>query len=443
MGALIIQIQVDVEILLPRLSFVLDFINGHPLNDGRLRLLTQNTEVDGPSLYYGENRAEHAIFVPAQLLFFTQSGMRSSTSCINAYDFGNSRVYSVEGRERRVANFFDGAAFGFDVFEAIFFHLSRYEECHFDGKEEMKLENLQLKRAGLEQIPVVDHLVVALMSALGVKPEERPTTFILSHDLDIIYKYNRFLDAVKAFAWPIVYRRNFLWGWRNIRGYFKVRKGSMKDPYDSYDFLFRPGRKWIRKVVFFMAGGESAYDLYDQNYARSLPGIWKIAKERGYEIGLHPSYNTAGDAQMMAEEKEQLEQLSGEKIRITRQHFLRYFFNRTSENIESNGFELDSTLGFTRWIGFRSGTGFRHHLYDFEREKAFSFRVLPLVVMDSSLIHQTGDDMEKFRSTLFEFLDLNRMDTQITFNFHNSTFDSTLKKRRNLRSILDDLEAKL
>jgi hypothetical protein len=437
---LIIYVKVESEILLPRLDYVLAFINGHPQLGGKIQFLSQEPREDHKKLYYGGSSGSKAMFMPARQMFFQNRVVDTRTLKLNAYSFEQSRIFGVGKEERKERPFFDGSTFAFDVFETLFFHLSRYEECFPGDKNSRESDDILVKKANLEQEPLVDQLVIALVKALGLKLDVSATSYLLTHDIDKIYKYNHGWDAIKAFAWPIVYRQNLLWGWKNITGYFQVRKGKSKDPYDTYDFLFRSESKWKKKIVFFMAGGESPYDLYDQSYAKNLPMIWALAKDKGYEIGLHPSYKTAEDATMMEAEKKNLEKLSQEKLRNTRQHFLRYFFPKSSKIIEKSGFELDSTLGFTRWIGFRTGTGYAHHLYDFEEEKAFSFQVLPLVVMDSSLIHQTRDDMEKFRSTLFAFLKRNRMGTQITFNFHNSTFDSTLSKRKKLRSILDELE---
>lgn len=437
---LIIFVQVESKILLPRLHYVLDFINGHPLLDGKMRFVSHVPDKDHLTLYYGQTRRTEGLFLPAQRLFFTKKVVEIKALCLNAFSYQQSTVYSVEGKERKERPFFEDFVFAFDVFETLFFHLSRYEECFPEEGKARELKDLLVKRTNLEQEPLVDQLILAMARALGMDLTIPATAFVLTHDIDKIYKYNHFWDAIKAFVWPIVYRLNPIWGWRNIIGYYQLRRGESKDPYDTYRFLFRSGSAWRKKIVYFMAGGESSFDLYDLSYAQNLPKIWEMAREKGYEIGLHPSYHTAGNEKMMAQEKQNLEKLSKKNLRNTRQHFLRFLFPISSQIIENNGFELDSTLGFTRWIGFRSGTGFEHHLYDFDKEKAFTFYVLPLVVMDSSLIHQTRDDMEAFRSVLFAFLDRHRSGTQITFNFHNSTFDSTLKKRQKLISVLEELE---
>ncbi|MBK8349317.1 MAG: hypothetical protein IPL08_17520 [Saprospiraceae bacterium] len=62
-------------------------------------------------------------------------------------------------------------------------------------------------------------------------------------------------------------------------------------------------------------------------------------------------------------------------------------------------------------------------MYNFELEKPYNFIEIPLVVMDMAIIHQVGWDADLFKKHLDAFLLKNNHFTQITFNFHNSTFD--------------------
>jgi flavodoxin len=249
------------------------------------------------------------------------------------------------------------------------------------------------------------------------------------------------VDLFKTMAWPVVFKYDLKQAYRNLVRFFKVSSGKMKDPYDSYDFLFLEKGRWKKKIVYFMAGGKSKYDLYDSYYKKAFKGLVLKVQKAGYEIGLHPSFETADNLRMLMKEKKTIERESSKRVKHSRQHFLHFFPNKTSELIQKAGFKTDSSLGFTKRIGFRTGTGFEHHLYDFINEKAFDFQELPLVLMDSSLIHQTAGNMEEFRKQLISFMQMNNKGTQITLNFHNSTFDSTIKERKLLKSIYLEMEA--
>jgi hypothetical protein len=443
---LIVYVKTGAEIVVARLQYVLDFIERHPMGRQQIRCVLTKPETRHLVLYYGVDPDENGFFVPAQTLFFNENLKNIPSLFANGYDHDGDKIWSVENRIVEKKPFFRDGRFAFDVFETLFFHLSRYEEWFADtrgtGSCQMIPENHHLLvRSGIEQIPVVDRLVAALYGSFGAVGGPFPTRYVMTHDIDKIYKYNRFPDMLRAFAWPIVYKRNILWGIRNLSEYLRVIAGSRKDPYDSYDFLFKQTSFWHRKRVFFMAGGKTRYDLYDRYYRRDFPGILKKAQAAGYEPGLHPSFNTACRPELLQAEKDHLMQESGQIILHSRQHFLRFSPRETPRHLEKTSFSTDSSIGFTRRIGFRSGTGFEHKLYDFELEKPFPFTELPMIVMDSALIHQTHDNPDQFIEALTDFLTRNRAGTQITFNFHNSTFDSTIPRRKKLGHFYLQLEA--
>jgi hypothetical protein len=147
-----------------------------------------------------------------------------------------------------------------------------------------------------------------------------------------------------------------------------------------------------------------------------------ISNKRGYQIGIHPSFESWKDLGMFLAEKQKLEEAIGKAVKISRQHFLRFSFPETAAIIDELGLEEDSTIGYAERIGFRCGTGFPYHLYDFKNERPYKFLEHPLVFMDSALFYESDHDPQKFETIWRGFLSQNKERTQITFNFHNSRF---------------------
>ena len=85
-------------------------------------------------------------------------------------------------------------------------------------------------------------------------------------------------------------------------------------------------------------------------------------------------------------------------------------------------FNVDESLGFPDRVGFRCGTGFPYHLYNFTKEKAYHFLEIPLVFMESALLRESGFNEDKLKEIWSSFLNENARNTMITFNFHNSRF---------------------
>lgn len=440
---MLVYIYTKADLIKSRLKYVLEFLEGHPNLGGKVSFRLEKSEEQHVQINYGI--PEEADFqMPAQGALFKDDSIAADQLFSNIYDLDGSNIYSVETIKKDRQAFIVETLFSFDVFESIFFHISRYEEWFADraiiNKSGMVPEHLLLnQRAGIEQIPVVDWLVSAFGMVLGIPVKKEKTRYVLTHDIDKIYKYNNFLDAINAFGWPIVYKRNLVWGIRNIFGYIDVLLGRKKDPYDSYSSLFSFSKIWDKKIVFFMAGGRTRYDLYDRHYQEDFPEILKKALDAGYLPGIHPSFDTAGKQELLETELAQIEREAGRPIVHSRQHFLHYFPRKTGRILESSGIKLDATMGYTRKIGFRTGTGFEHSLYDFDQERPYSFQELPLVVMDSSLIHQSADQIEHAIQILSDFLQNNAKGTQICFNFHNSTFDSTLPSRSRLKEFYQRL----
>ena len=132
--------------------------------------------------------------------------------------------------------------------------------------------------------------------------------------------------------------------------------------------------------------------------------------------------------------------LNENNIDIVRTHYLRLDIQKTFEIFESIGLKTDSTLGYANDIGFRCGTGFEYYPYNFKEERAWKFKEIPLVLMDSALLFgQCNDDINCFNEKMQAFLIQNSLNTHITFNFHNATFDNSLKSRLGLKKMYLDL----
>ena len=83
-------------------------------------------------------------------------------------------------------------------------------------------------------------------------------------------------------------------------------------------------------------------------------------------------------------EKEKLESIVGHTIHGIRQHYLN-FDQITSKLQESAGFVYDSTVGFSKGIGFRRGTCFPYHPFDFDSSRELSLLEIPLIIMDGAI----------------------------------------------------------
>lgn len=444
---------------LPRISYVLDFLSAHPNAPlGGVRwLLTEQPVADMICVGYGRVPRPTGFHVPAQHLIFRHLLPAVASLAPKCYKFGDLTLFSVENSVTTgtaEALFFRSNAdiavhFGFDWIETLFFHLSRLEEYqaglhHLDEHGILSSGRQFLPAHRLHHRPVVDHLVNAIYRAIGLAPQEHPTSWTVTHDIDHLrlfspaFKLGRYLGGIT--------KRH-----RSLRGllpllkcYRDCRWRGTTDPYLSFEWLFaRPNH--LERIIYLAAVQRP--HVLDPSYGLDEPRIreaWDLAADLGYDLGLHPSYQTWRNADLLQAELDRLQQWSGRPIKHTRQHYLRFAFPDTPDIIEQSGLSEDSTLGYRDRIGFRCGTGFAYHLYNFTREKKYTWLEKPLVVMDIALLREAVFHPAALTELWTRFTQANQRGTHITVNFHNSVFFEPelhgLPLRNLYHTLVDDLD---
>lgn len=409
-----------------RLQYILDFIQNHPLAKGRLMFVRGEADL---RIYYGiskYDRRKGAYFIPAQGDFFKKEWINSMDYHANTYFTPTHKIFSIEKELKENQEFLVEQTFSFDIFETIFFHISRYEEWNCDEADKdlwdmMQTQKQFLVKKSIHQIPVVDHLVFALLTALKLAPEPQSTTINVSHDIDEIRFFSNLWKPIRRSGGLILKRKSFNSQKRLWVTYLKTILGNERDPFDTFDWMISRSNK-VGKVIYFLVGGKTKYDTpYDLSTLR-MREIFTICKERGYTIGLHPSYAAWDEEGMFVKEKKRLEDAINDTVHCSRQHYLHFDFVRTASILEHNKIQQDSSIGFNECIGFRCGTGFPYQLYNFIGERPYAFKECPLVFMDSALFLEGNYSIEQIITLWDSFMEKNSHLTNITFNFHNSRF---------------------
>lgn len=422
-----------------RLRYVIDFLERHSCaSEGVKWHFNPSTPVENSvSVEYGidlqNKNLQDSFFIPQQKLFFLKNNISNKLLFANNYLFINQTLFSVESQKNPTANFIDSEAaqFQFDVFETIFYHISRYEEYFCSPKEYDEWDMMRSDRQFLcvykiEKQAVVDILVYNFYHALGLQAQKTKTSFQMTHDIDGIRRWekNGFFKLLRATVGAAIRReslKNFI---RLYQSFIKIKFGNKKDAWDTFDFLLIEAP--IKKIIYFLT---KKYHRFDgQDYAINDDKILKImelAKNKNYIIGLHPSYLSHENKTFWQSEKCEFEDQLKIKLTHSRQHYLHFSMQKTPDILQINEVENDSTLGYQDRIGFRCGTGFDYFLYNFAKETKYNFLETPMVLMDCALLKECNYDHILFDQILFDFLEQNYFFTKITFNFHNSIFDDS------------------
>lgn len=411
---------IEQDIIINRLEYTLKFIQNHPCAPKDILWITENDNTH-ITVGYGVNIGDYSVpYVPF---------------CFNKEDMPLPYHKSLILNGMTIYGFGpeENEGFGFDIFQTIFYHISRYEEWYLPSNQidthgMMRSELQFLVKNGLHDSPVVDHLIYAFYLYLGMQPLKIETQYSLTHDIDAIRRLPSFYKFLRAIANTILYQKQKLKTLgRLFNTYLGVLTKKQADPYDTFSWLLTTSNPKIQdRYIYFLSGGRTEYEnLYRIQDPKCL-AIYALAQKEGYIFGIHPSYLAGDNLEMTQKEKTRLENVLGQEVSHSRQHFLRYHIPHTGQIIEDLGIETESSFGYRNKTGFRCGTGFPYHMYEFNEERPYKFLERPLIVMDMAIIHEVGWNAQKVIELLDAFIEKNQYYTHITFNFHNSTFDPIL-----------------
>ncbi len=279
------------------------------------------------------------------------------------------------------------AALPYDIFSAVFYMLTRYEEyLPFRADEHGRFEADQslAQREGFQYIPVVDYWIGQLAAVLGKRfPElkftEEVYRFVPTYDIDIAYSFRHkgWVRNLGGFM-----RDSFR---MNCDSYFSrllVLPGLKPDPFDSYDYQFALQEKYGLQPIYFFHPG--TYGKYDKNIAPENKNIRKLLGRISEKatLGLHPSWLSADKPEMIPLEKIRLEEACGKPIYCARQHFIRLRFPDTYRNYIAQGITDDYSMGWATDAGFRAGTSREFKFFDLLENKSTELTVHPFVFME-------------------------------------------------------------
>jgi peptidoglycan/xylan/chitin deacetylase (PgdA/CDA1 family) len=188
----------------------------------------------------------------------------------------------------------------------------------------------------------------------------------------------------------------------------------------------------VRATYFFSVPPAGERSRYDCAYGLADPCVFRgrrhtvahvaatLAAE-GFDVGLHGSYGAAGDTRALTKERAALEQATGLEITTSRQHFLHWHVAESPRRQQEAGLRADSSLGFNRDVGFRSGSSLPYRQFDLVRGEPLRLLEVPLVVQDGALLGGYGLelDLSLARATVEDLVArVARVGGLITFLFH-------------------------
>jgi hypothetical protein len=360
-----------------RLKYVLDWLFRERLHVG-YRLVDDEKETAGQAVFISYGKAlPDSISIPFNGLL-SQKGIQKRE--LNTGTWENiPTIFAEPDKDYTLP---------FDLFSAIFYLLSRYEEYYPykpDNHDRYPASASILYKNGWLQRPLVDEWVAALIKILQAEPSLAIATphflFLPTYDIDMAYShlYKGFGRILGAYVRALI-RVDI----RQISERTQVLKRKQKDPFDSFRWLRQLHKEYGCKPVYFVLASHKR-TKFDKNVHPQHPAMVRIIKNLAKEgtVGIHPSYY-CWSRETFDQEKSTLEQITTRKIPVSRQHYIRLKTPETWRRLLKSGITEDYSMGYGAYLGFRAGTGNSFFWYDIENEETTMLRVHPFCFMDTT-----------------------------------------------------------
>lgn len=338
-----------------------------------------------------------------------------------AHLFINKKVPVIYGKKLVNDDFLlceseNSVLLGIDIFGSAFFCLTRYEEYvdgsldqhgRFPAKSSIAFREAYLCR------PIINEYIELLWWSIKslcphLRRKKRTFRVIPTHDVDRPFG-TAFLSEYQKLHMligDIVKRRNFKLFFRNLKNIIKIyRYGYNADDDNTFARIMDISERYNLKSIFFFmtAAGLSTYDGNYDIRRKEIVSLMKEIINRGHRIGIHPSYESYRNREIIADNVALLrcvmrESGLSEDIIEGRQHWLRWKAPDTWRYYCDAGIKCDMTLSFADHIGFRCGICYEYRTFDIIKRKSLDLIEYPLIVMDCSglaekYMNLTGDDM--------------------------------------------------
>jgi hypothetical protein len=397
-------IRVQSHIDSPRLRYVLDFLSAYYAQPFAL----SSDASAGADVHYGESDSGTSLQVrPSSLL--SETGIRAFEPSCAQHPAGFTVLFPDDG------------PLGFDLFAAIFYLLSRYEEYGPHAKDEYGRyahSNSIAFRKGFLQQPVIhlwlDHFRKQL-TGTSLRP---PFSVLSSIDVDMAWSYRHkgFIRNAGGLLQSVLRRKG------NAGERVAVLWRRRPDPFDAFPFLQECQQKYEVPCAYFIHCGLQR-NRFDKNIPLQHPAMQQLVRDlsRGALTGLHPSWASGDDPSLIGREKEALETALAAPVTASRQHYIRFTLPDTFRQLIAAGIRDDYSMGYGSINGFRASVAMPFYWYDLEAERQTSLLLHPFCFMDANAYYEQQQDIAGTRRELAHYHDQLRIwgGTMITI-WHNS-----------------------
>ncbi|MFM6952888.1 MAG: DUF7033 domain-containing protein [Bacteroidota bacterium] len=297
----------------------------------------------------------------------------------------------------------DSTVIPFDLFSAIFWCLTRYEEVQWGIAQSTNgaSQNIEIDAHGRYpaseslfaqnqclEIPLVDQWTYLLGHFLGAKPSN-DWSIVATADIDMALRYggrtaitqlaSLLRDLIKM-PQLVFERLGVLLGKKDPyamdNGTLDLLKNTdLTDPFSPKLFLLTSAKRDQRNKQIGPRALEKEFQRIKKHIAFNT-----------HWVGIHPSWQEKSNAMKTItaweEEKQTFSTLIGDAPKHSRFHFIHMHLPQSYQLLLQLGIQTDWSMGYPDAVGFRAGTAVPFHWYDLIAEKSTPLKVVPFCIMD-------------------------------------------------------------
>lgn len=300
------------------------------------------------------------------------------------------KAFDVDGLKAFFPVYQKQSLLPFDVFAAVFYLVSRYEEyLPFvrDTHGRFEADSSVLAKLDLLDKPIVNWWINLLEKRLkhffsGFETVRNAYRFIPTYDIDAAWAYlHKGLIRTTGAYLKDLFKADF----NELKQRTAVLRGRATDPFDTFSLQLSLQQQYKLRPVYFILF--AAYGHNDKNISVRNKHFQHLIKYLGdyADIGIHPSYASFEDKRLLRKEITRLSSVLNREIVCSRQHFLRMSLPETYHNLIEEDIQHDYTMGYAAKPGFRAGIADEFFFYDLDHDVKTSLRIHPFTLMDGTL----------------------------------------------------------
>lgn len=360
------------------------------------------------------------IYIHSHALLFESSIRQVKTDCVKM--------------ERYIAFFCTEGVLGFDLFAAIFYLLTRYEEYLPHKRDQYGRyahRNSLASRENFLHLPLINiwledfrRLLIEKNEAFRSKQNRPAFSFLPTYDIDMAWSFlhkgsMRNLGGVLSML-----AKGRL---RSVAYRLKVLKQKLSDPYDAYQWLDEMHSRFgLQPVYFFLLAKDR--NKFDKNIHPAQPALQQLVQNtaRRYTTGLHPSWASNKLPSLLTEEKHTLEKLTSQPVLHSRHHYIKIDLPKTYQRLLALGIMNDYSMGYGSINGFRASVATSYFWYDLKNEQTTRLLVHPFCFMDANSFYEQKQTPAESLAELFQYAEeVKKVGGQLITIWHNSFLGSS------------------